>query len=279
MNVKLTTIHTGNFKLDGGAMFGVVPKVLWNKMNPSDENNLCNWAMRCLLVEVGSRKILIDTGIGDKQSDKFFSHYYLNGDQSLDRSLFQAGLSKDEITDVILTHLHFDHVGGAVNKELTPAFKNALYHVTEIQWNHALNPNPREKASFLKENFEPLQNAGVLRFVKPGDKIADIIEILTCNGHTSEMITPLIHLPSGEKVLYGADLYPSHSHIKSNFVMAYDIQPLVTMIEKEAMNQRATQENWWIYYEHDLAHEMSKIALNEKNQFEAVNFASIEMLN
>jgi len=278
MYVKLTTIHTGNFKLDGGAMFGVVPKVLWNKMNPSDENNLCNWAMRCLLVEVGSRKILIDTGIGVKQSEKFFSHYYLNGDQSLDQSLSAALLTKDDITDVVLTHLHFDHVGGAVNNELKPTFKNALYHVTEIHWNHANNPNPREKASFLKENFEPLHTAGVLRFVKPGDRIADVIEVLTCNGHTLEMITPLIHLANGEKVLYGADLYPSHSHIKSNFVMAYDIQPLVTMVEKEAMNQRAVKENWWIYYEHDLAHEMSKIALNEKNQFVAVNFATVDQL-
>jgi glyoxylase-like metal-dependent hydrolase (beta-lactamase superfamily II) len=277
--MKLTTIHTGNFKLDGGAMFGVVPKVLWNKMNPSDDNNLCNWAMRCLLIEVGSRKILIDTGIGNKQSDKFFSHYYLNGDQSLDKSLAQLGLTKDDITDVILTHLHFDHVGGAVTSDLTPAFSNAIYHVTQIQWNHANNPNPREKASFLLENFEPLLQAGVLNFVQPGDRIADVIEVLTCNGHTLEMITPLIHLPSGEKVLYGTDLYPSHSHIKSNFVMAYDIQPLVTMVEKEAMNQRAIAENWWIYYEHDLAHEMSKIALNEKNQFEAVNFATIDLLN
>ena len=151
--MKLTTIHTGNFKLDGGAMFGVVPKVLWNKMNPSDDNNLCNWAMRCLLIEVGSRKILIDTGIGNKQSDKFFSHYYLNGDQSLDKSLAQLGLTKDDITDVILTHLHFDHVGGAVTSDLTPAFSNAIYHVTQIQWNHANNPNPREKASFLPENI------------------------------------------------------------------------------------------------------------------------------
>lgn len=277
--MKLTTIHTGNFKLDGGAMFGVVPKVLWNKMNPSDDNNLCNWAMRCLLIEVGSRKILIDTGIGNKQSEKFFSHYYLNGDQSLDNSLASAGLTKEDITDVILTHLHFDHVGGAVTSELTPAFSNATYHVTEIQWNHANNPNPREKASFLKENFEPLLKAGVLNFVKPGERIADVIEVLTCNGHTLEMITPLIHLPNGERVLYGADLYPSHSHIKSNFVMSYDIQPLVTMVEKEAMNQKAVAENWWIYYEHDLAHEMSKIALNEKNQFEAVNFATIDILN
>jgi glyoxylase-like metal-dependent hydrolase (beta-lactamase superfamily II) len=228
---------------------------------------------------VDSRKILIDTGIGNKQSDKFFSHYYLNGDQSLDKSLAQLGLTKDDITDVILTHLHFDHVGGAVTSDLTPAFSNAIYHVTQIQWNHANNPNPREKASFLIENFEPLLQAGVLNFVQPGDRIADVIEVLTCNGHTLEMITPLIHLPSGEKVLYGADLYPSHSHIKSNFVMAYDIQPLVTMVEKEAMNQRAIEENWWIYYEHDLAHEMSKIALNEKKQFEAVNFATIDLLN
>jgi glyoxylase-like metal-dependent hydrolase (beta-lactamase superfamily II) len=154
--MKLTTIQTGNFKLDGGAMFGVVPKVLWNRLNPADDNNLCNWAMRCLLVEINDKKILIDTGIGNKQSDTFYSHYYLNGSDSLEQSLANAGINASEITDVLLTHLHFDHCGGAVikqNEELVPAFPNAKYYVSKVQWDHANNPNPRDKASFLKERL------------------------------------------------------------------------------------------------------------------------------
>ena len=179
--MKLTTIHTGNFKLDGGAMFGVVPKTLWSKINPADENNMCNWAMRCLLIEVNDRKVLIDTGIGDKQSEKFYSHYYLNGETSLSNSLEQIGVGFDEITDVLLTHLHFDHCGGAVvqsDGELTPAFPNATYYTTEAHWNHANNPNPREKASFLKENFTTLKEKNVLEFVNEGDFIAEAIEVL-----------------------------------------------------------------------------------------------------
>ncbi len=273
-NMKLTTIQTGNFKLDGGAMFGVVPKVLWNRLNPADENNLCNWAMRCLLVEINDKKILIDTGIGNKQSENFYSHYYLNGNDSLTSSLACIGIDASQITDVLLTHLHFDHCGGAViknNEELMPAFPNATYYVSQTQWDHANNPNPREKASFLKENFVPLMDHGVLKFLQEGDVLHDCMEVHLFNGHTLGMIAPLIHLPDGKKMLYGADLFPSSNHLKPNFAMGYDIQPLLTMTERESMNQLAVHNNWYYFYEHDLNIEVSQIGLTEKGQYEAIN--------
>lgn len=273
-NMKLTTIQTGNFKLDGGAMFGVVPKVLWNRLNPADENNLCNWAMRCLLVETNDKKILIDTGIGNKQSENFYSHYYLNGNDSLTTSLANVGVDASQITDVLLTHLHFDHCGGAViknNEELMPAFPNATYYVSQTQWDHANNPNPREKASFLKENFVPLMDHGVLQFLQEGEMLHNCMEVRLFHGHTLGMIAPLIHLPDGKKLLYGADLFPSSNHLKPNFVMGYDIQPLLTMTERESMNQLAVQNNWYYFYEHDLNIEVSQIGLSEKGQFEAIN--------
>ncbi len=272
--MKLTTIHTGNFKLDGGAMFGVVPKQLWQKLNPADENNLCNWAMRCLLVQTEGRNILIDTGIGNKQSEKFYSHYYLNGENSLMKSLSKEGLRYEDITDVLLTHLHFDHCGGAINRvneELVLAFPNAKYYVNETQWNSAMNPNPREKASFLKENFELLFDSGKLLFLQQGDIVANCIETHIFYGHTNGMIAPLINLPNGEKVFYGADLFPSSAHLKPHFVMSYDVEPLKTMQERETINKRAAQEGWWYFYEHDLQVEVSQVAFNEKGQAEAIN--------
>lgn len=272
--MKLTTIHTGNFKLDGGAMFGVVPKQLWQKLNPADENNLCNWAMRCLLVQTEGRNILIDTGIGNKQSEKFYSHYYLNGENSLMESLSKEGLRNEDITDVLLTHLHFDHCGGAINRvneELVLAFPNAKYYVNETQWNSAMNPNPREKASFLKENFELLLDSGKLLFLQQGDIVANCIETHIFYGHTNGMIAPLINLPNGEKVFYGADLFPSSAHLKPHFVMSYDVEPLKTMQERETINKRAAQEGWWYFYEHDLQVEVSQVAFNEKGQAEAIN--------
>lgn len=264
--------------MDGGAMFGVVPKQLWNKLNPADEQNLCNWAMRCLLVEVDDRKILIDTGIGNKQSDKFYSHYDLNGPHSLDASLHSAGVSHGDITDVILTHLHFDHCGGAVIRDgeiLKTAFPNATYYSTKEQWEHALNPNPREKASFLKENIEPIFKAGQLQYVKEGDLIAGCIELLVCNGHTRGMMTPLIRVNDDLNILYTADLFPSSAHLKPNFVMSYDIEPLKTMEERTRINQLAVQGNWLYYYEHDLNIETSEVAFNEKGQPVAVNPRSL----
>ena len=272
--MKITTIHSGNFKLDGGAMFGVVPKQLWHNLNPADDKNLCNWAMRCLLIQSENRNILIDTGIGNKQSEKFFSHYHLNGDYSLDVSLNNAGLTPQDITDVILTHLHFDHCGGAVKEvdgELVPYFENAQYYVTQEQWDSAMNPNPREKASFLKENFEPLAKHNKVQFVRQGDKIAGVIDIHVFYGHTNGMICPLINLPDGKKLFYAADLFPSSAHLKPHFVMAYDIAPLKTMEERSKINELGSQESWWYFYEHDLKVEISRIALNEKGQPEVLN--------
>lgn len=254
MKMKLHTIHTGNFKLDGGAMFGVVPKVIWNKLNPADENNLCNWAMRCLLVETDNRRILIDCGIGNKQSEKFFGYYYLNGEQSLELSLKQAGFELADITDVLLTHLHFDHCGGAVRKNqegtLVPTFPNAVYHTGEEHWKHANNPNPRERASFLPENFVPLLETGVLNLLQNGDQLAAGFKIRMVNGHTMGMAIPQI-LAGGKELIYCADLIPSHQHIPVHYTMGYDIEPLVVMHEKEKLYNEEINNNRLYYFEHD----------------------------
>lgn len=271
--MKIHSISTGNFKLDGGAMFGVVPKLIWNKLNPADENNLCNWAMRCLLIEDGDRRILIDTGIGNKQSDKFFGFYYLNGHDNLVHSIEATGNTVEGITDVILTHLHFDHCGGAVRKEgegFIPAFPNATYYTSEAHWNHANNPNPREKASFLKENFVPLMEHRVLNFVNHGDKIGNYITLNLVGGHTVAMVCPYIETPQ-LKLFYAADLFPSSAHIPVNYVMGYDIEPLVTMQEREKYNQWAFDNEVYIFYEHDLSVECSKVNKNERGQFNATD--------
>ncbi len=266
--MKLHTIDTGYFKLDGGAMFGVVPKTIWNNLNPADENNLCNWAMRCMLVEDGNRLVLIDTGIGTKQNDKFFGYYYLNGEDSLEKSINALGYSKADITDVLLTHLHFDHCGGAVewNADKTgyqPAFKNAVYWSHQKHWQHANNPNPREKASFLKENFVPLQEAGVLKFVGDDLKITDNINAFLGYGHTEAMMMPIIKY--GDKtVMYMADLMPSSAHIKPAYAMGYDIRPLDTMAEREAFNQKAVENNYILFFEHDPVTECATLTQTER---------------
>lgn len=269
--IKLYSIPTGNFHLDGGAMFGVVPKTIWEKQVPANEKNLCNWAMRCLLVENTSnnRIVLIDTGIGNKQSDKFFSFYDLNGEDSLLQSIENAGFTVDQITDVLLTHLHFDHVGGAVYKESDkyyPTFPKATYWVHQDQWLHAHNPNPREKASFLLENFDPLNEAGVLSFLNVGELLADCIEINVFNGHTLGMIVPLIHTEF-HKIVYGADLIPSSAHIPVNYVMGYDIQPSITMDEKAKILNDIVNQKMLLFYEHDATCELSSVIKNEKGQF------------
>lgn len=266
--MQLKTIHAGNFKLDGGAMFGVVPKVIWNKLNPADESNLCNWAMRCLLVEDGDRIILIDNGIGDKQAQKFFGYYHLNGEDTLEKSLHAAGVDFSDITDVILTHLHFDHCGGSLKWNhgktfLEPTFPNAVYWSHTDHWNHAMNPNAREKPSFLKENFEPLSISGQLKYVPETGIISENVKVRVVDGHTERMMCPQITY--GDKTLiYLADLIPSSAHIPVNYVMAYDIRPLDTMKEKELLLEEAVQNNYVLFFEHDLRHECGTAAATEK---------------
>lgn len=266
--MKLFTIDTGYFKLDGGAMFGVVPKTIWNRLNPADDNNLCNWAMRCMLVQDGDRLILIDTGIGDKQDDKFFGYYYLNGNDTLEKSLNKHGFTRDDITDVLHTHLHFDHCGGSIvwNADKTgyvPAFKNATYWTHEAHWNHAINPNPREKASFLKENLLPMQEAGVLKFVGDDLKISDNVSAFLGYGHTEAMMMPVIQY--GDKtVVFMADLMPSVNHIKPSYAMGYDIRPLDTMAEREAFNTKAAENNYILFFEHDPVNECATLIQTER---------------
>jgi glyoxylase-like metal-dependent hydrolase (beta-lactamase superfamily II) len=266
--MKLHTIDTGFFKLDGGAMFGVVPKAIWNKTNPADENNLCTWAMRCLLVEDQNRLILIDTGIGDKQDQKFFSHYYLHGNATIDGSLAALGFHRDDITDVFLTHLHFDHVGGAVIRDgdnLTPAFKNAVYWSNQQHWDWAVNPNDREKASFLKENILPIQQSGQLQFINGTDgvKFADNFHIKFAYGHTDAMMLPQISYKN-KSVIYMADLLPSTGHLPLPYVMAYDMFPLKTLAEKKLFLTEAVEKEYILYLEHDPVNECCTLQQTEK---------------
>lgn len=266
--MKLHTIDTGFFKLDGGAMFGVVPKTIWNKTNPADSNNLCTWAMRCLLVEDGKRLILIDTGIGNKQSEKFFSHYYLHGDATLDSSLAALGFHRDDITDVFLTHLHFDHVGGAVarvEENLLPAFKNAVYWSNPKHWDWAVNPNDRERASFLKENILPIQESGRLQFIATQDGIAftEDFKIRFVSGHTEAMMLPLINY-KGKKILYMADLLPSVGHLPLPYVMAYDMFPLTTLKEKKVFLTEASENDYILFFEHDPLNECCTLQQTDK---------------
>ncbi len=253
--MKLYSVNAGYFKLDGGAMFGVVPKSIWNNLNPADENNMCNWAMRCLLVENEGRLILVDTGIGNKQSDKFFSHYYLNGDDTMEKSLAKHGFSKDDVTDVFLTHLHFDHCGGAIEKiddQLVPAFKNAIYWSNENHWEWAINPNDREKASFLKENILPIEKSGKLRMVevKEGIEFTKNFNIRFVNGHTGSMMVPQIKYKD-KMIVYVADLLPSISHIGIPYIMSYDIRPLETLKEKKSFLSEACEKGFILFFEHD----------------------------
>jgi glyoxylase-like metal-dependent hydrolase (beta-lactamase superfamily II) len=266
--MNLHTIDTGFFKLDGGAMFGVVPKTIWNKTNPADENNLCTWAMRCLLVEDEGRLILIDTGIGNKQDQRFFSHYYLHGSASLDTSLSSLGFHRDDITDVFLTHLHFDHVGGAVvleNEKLVPAFKNAVYWSNKKHWDWAVNPNEREKASFLKENIIPIKESGQLNFIPVNDGVefTGNINIRFVYGHTEAMMLPLITY-KGQQILYMADLLPSVGHIPLPYVMAYDMFPLQTLTEKKIFLNEAVEKEYILFLEHDPVHECCTLQHTEK---------------
>jgi glyoxylase-like metal-dependent hydrolase (beta-lactamase superfamily II) len=266
--MQLYVINTGNLKLDGGAMFGVVPKVIWGKSYPSDENNLCNWSMRCLLIVDDDRRILIDCGIGDKQSEKFFSNYYLNGDDTLDKSLAAIGYTPDDITDVILTHLHFDHAGGAVRwntdktgYELT--FKNATYLTSRQQWEWATSPNNREKASFLKENILPIKEMGRLELIGDDTELFTNVSVRLFNGHTDGQVIPFIRYKD-KTVVYMADLLPSAAHIPLPWVMSYDTRPLITLLEKEPFMIEAARNGYVLFLEHDLYHECCTVVATDK---------------
>ncbi|HEX6193197.1 MAG TPA: MBL fold metallo-hydrolase [Chitinophagaceae bacterium] len=264
--MKLYSINTGYFKLDGGAMFGVVPKSIWNKINPADDKNLCPWALRCLLIEDGERLILVDNGNGDKQDEKFFSHYYLHGDDTLDKSLARYGFNRNDITDVFLTHLHFDHCGGSIMREgdkLVPAFKNAQFWSNKEHWDWAVFPNEREKASFLKENILPIQESGQLKFITVADVedgklgstvFTDNISVRFVNGHTQSMMLPQVQY-KGKTIVYMADLLPSQGHIPLPYIMGYDMFPLTTLNEKKSFLKEAVENDYILFFEHDPVYE------------------------
>jgi glyoxylase-like metal-dependent hydrolase (beta-lactamase superfamily II) len=266
--MKLHTIETGLFKLDGGAMFGVVPKSIWQRTNPADESNLCTWAMRCMLIEDGDRLTLVDTGIGNKQDAKFLSHYYLHGDDTLDKSLAALGFNRADITDVFLTHLHFDHCGGAIEREaerLVPVFKNANYWTNEKHWAWAVQPNDREKASFLKDNILPIQESGQLKFLsdQPGATYQEGVSIRYAYGHTDAMMLPQITYKD-KTIVYMADLLPSIGHIPLPYVMAYDMFPLKTLVEKKEFLKEAADNNYILFLEHDPLNECCTLRETEK---------------
>ncbi|HEX6169805.1 MAG TPA: MBL fold metallo-hydrolase [Chitinophagaceae bacterium] len=284
--MKLYSINTGYFKLDGGAMFGVVPKTIWNKINPADENNLCSWALRCLLIEDGDRLILVDNGNGDKQDAKFFSHYHLHGDDTLEKSLGKYGFTKDDITDVFLTHLHFDHCGGSIKREgdkLVPNFKNATYWSNKEHWEWATEPNEREKASFLKENILPIEESGKLKFIevakgnesKPGEtKFSENISVRFVNGHTQAMMLPQVNY-NGKTVVFMADLLPSAGHIPIPYIMAYDMQPLLSLQEKRTFLKEAIENDYILFFEHDKDHECCTLQQTERG-IRPKNFLKLE---
>jgi glyoxylase-like metal-dependent hydrolase (beta-lactamase superfamily II) len=279
--VNIYSINTGHFKLDGGAMFGVVPKSMWNKINPSDENNMCSWAMRCLLIEDGKRLILVDNGMGNKQDEKFFGYYFLHGNDSLDASLKAKGFSKDDITDVVLTHLHFDHCGGSIEynsdrTKLSPAFKNAQYHVNPKHWEWAVTPNAREKASFLKENILPIKESGQMKDLTVDSKLIEGLSFVEVNGHTEAMMLPIIKHAKGT-IAFMADLIPSAGHLPLPYVMAYDTRPLLTLTEKEKVLNQAADENWTLFFEHDPSIECATVERGEKGIRKKETFALSEI--
>lgn len=280
--MKVIPIHAGFFKLDGGAMFGVVPKKLWQKLNPPDDNNLCTWAMRCLYIEDGDQKILIDTGMGNKQDAKFRSHFHPHGEQTLLSSLNGHGISAEDITDVFLTHLHFDHVGGAIihDSEKNPIlqFPNAKYWSNKKHWDWAMTPNYREKASFLKENFVPILEQEKLHFLeaKDGADFSNNIKIRIVNGHTEAMMLPQITLDDGRQMLYCADLLPSTAHIGMPYVMGYDIRPLDTLLEKDKLFSEALNDDFVLFLEHDKDHDICTLQRNDRGRIVLNEYSSLD---
>ena len=271
--MQIYPVDTGNFKLDGGAMFGVVPKVIWQRTNPADANNLINMSLRCMLIEDGNRLILIDNGTGDKQSEKFFSYYYPFGDHSLDSSLKKLGFHRDDITDVFLTHLHFDHCGGSIewNADRTgyrPAFKNAVFWSNENHWQWATEPNAREKASFLKENIRPIEESGQLRHLPlPSQDFLSGTElgfdVLFVDGHTEKQMIPHIQY-QGKTLVFMADLLPTVGHIPLAYVMGYDVRPLITLDEKAKFLNKAADEGYYLFLEHDYENQICTVKHTEK---------------
>ena len=266
--MKIYPIETGNFKLDGGAMFGVVPKIIWQKTNPADSNNLIDMSMRCMLIEDGKRLILIDTGLGSKQSDKFFGYYHLFGNFSLESSLAKHGFYRDDITDVFLTHLHFDHCGGVIewNSQKTllqPAFKNAKFWSNDNHWNWAIEPNPREKASFLKENINPIRESGQLNFITNNSLEQIGFNVLFMDGHTEKQMLPKLFY-QGKTIVFMADLLPTIGHIPLPYVMGYDTRPLLTIKEKAIFLKEAADNNYYLFLEHDAYNEICTVQHTEK---------------
>ncbi len=291
--MKLYSINTGYFKLDGGAMFGVVPKSIWNKINPADENNLCSWALRCMLIEDGNRLILVDNGNGDKQDAKFFSHYHLHGNDTLEKSLTKYGFNRDDITDVFLTHLHFDHCGGSIVREgdlpagqagkLVPAFKNATFWSNKDHWEWATNPNEREKACFLKENILPIEESGRLKFVDSApmekDRLGETfftenISIRFVSGHTESMMLPQIKYKN-RTIVFMADLLPSAGHIPLPYIMGYDMFPLTTLHEKKSFLKEALENDYILFFEHDPKYECCTLQQTERG-IKAKDFFKLE---
>lgn len=266
--MKLYSIETGSFKLDGGAMFGVVPKSIWNKLNPADNNNMIQLAMRCLLIEDGNRLILIDNGIGDKQDAKFFGYYFLNGDDSLEKSLNKHGFQLSDVTDMVLTHLHFDHCGGSIRWKpgklgFKTTFPNATYWISSSQWNESQHPNAREKASFIKDNCWPIYESGQLKLVNPGNMIHSDIQFMFTQGHTQGMMHPIIRYKN-KNVIYLADVIPTAAHIPIPYVMGYDVRPLDTMQEKSQILQDAAMNESILFFEHDPFIEACTVELSDK---------------
>ena len=271
--MQIYPLDIGNFKLDGGAMFGVVPKVIWQKTNPADNHNLIDMGLRCMLIEDGNQLILIDNGTGNKQSEKFFSYYYPFGDNNLDSSLAALGFHRNDITDVFLTHLHFDHCGGSIEwndskSGYRPAFKNASYWSNKKHWKWATVPNPREKASFLKENILPIEESGQLKYVPvPKDdylKNSELnFDILFADGHTEKQMIPHINY-QGKTLVFMADLLPTVGHIPLPYVMGYDTRPLITMDEKAKFLKQAADEKYYLFLEHDAINELCTVKHTDK---------------